>query len=477
MIAWLQRYAWLLFAIAAIFTLLGQRGLNEPDEGRYAEISREMSVDGDWLVPHLNGLPHFQKPPILYWLTALSLRTFGHAEWAARLPSALAALGVVILTFLLGRRLLADRDQAIAAALVLTSLGGFFAMSRLLTPDMTMTFWITAAITAALSRRQWLFFILMGLGFLTKGPMALVVPLCAVLGWNFTAAPAEKLHLPWWRGLTLTAGISLSWFIALSLRDSQLFEYFWRYELVERFGSSSHGRSKPFWFFLVILPLALLPWIFLMPLRRIWQSLRSGKLTAWQGLLLGWSVPPLLILSCSGSKLPTYVLPLLPAFALGIAAAVPSLRRAWIIAVPTIALLILGDFAIAHNNDLLGAQASSRELVRILHEQEPDVDEAILFACGTRTQGLAFYTARLLHITRGESDLVGKPNASQSKQLYTSARQCVKKLTNGPPAHGMVRLESYHQLFDPKKWRIIAQSGVFALVANHAEHEPDVISP
>lgn len=100
MISLLKRHAWLGFAIAVLFTLLGQRGLNKPDEGRYAEIAREMTVDGDWLVPHMNGIAHFQKPPILYWLTALSLRNFGHSESAARLPSALAALGVVILSFL-----------------------------------------------------------------------------------------------------------------------------------------------------------------------------------------------------------------------------------------------------------------------------------------------------------------------------------------------------------------------------------------
>src|ERR1700709_785691 len=95
-----KNWRWLLFAVAAValFTLLGSRGLNEPDEGRSAEIGREMAVTGQWLVPHLNGFEHFQKPPLLYWATGLAIRLLGANEWAARLPSALAALATVMLT-------------------------------------------------------------------------------------------------------------------------------------------------------------------------------------------------------------------------------------------------------------------------------------------------------------------------------------------------------------------------------------------
>lgn len=466
----LKRHAWLLFAAVAFFTLLGQRGLNEPDEGRYAEIGREMTVTGEWLVPHLNGNPHFQKPPVVYWLTALSLGTFGNHEWAARLPSALGALGIVALCYLLSLRLFKDHDRAAIAALVLTSIGGFFAMSRLLTPDMTMTFWIMAAITAALHRRHWLFFIFMGIGFLTKGPMALIVPLCAVIGWQWRATAEERLRIPWVRGLLLMFAVSLSWFVTLSLRDAQLFDYFWRYELVERFGSRTHGRSKPFWFFFLVLPAALLPWVFFLPLKRAWLRFKSAPLHAWQTLLIGWIIPPLTLLSISGSKLPTYVLPLMPAFALGIAAAVPTLRRAWMIAVPTVVCLLAADAFIANNNDMLQAQASSEQLVQLLRAQEPDMDKAILFACETRTQGFAFYAERLIHITRGDADIVLKPTAEQNLRLYSSVKDCIKQLTDGPAAHGIVKTDRFLKSFDPKKWRLIATSGEFSLVANHSAH-------
>ncbi|WP_345737021.1 glycosyltransferase family 39 protein [Prosthecobacter algae] len=470
MINLLKHSSWLLFAAAMFFTLLGQRGLNEPDEGRYAEIAREMSLDGDWLIPHMNGLPHFQKPPVIYWFTALSLQIFGHNEWAARLPSALMALGTVTLVFMLARLLLPGRNGGENAALVLTTLAGFFAMSRLLTPDMTMTFWITAAITAAVHQRHWLFFILMGTGFLTKGPMALVVPISAILGWQVFCKPHERLHLQWWRGLALTLAISLCWFVMLSIQDPSLFEYFWRYELMERFGSANHGRAKPFWFFLVVLPLATLPWILTLPLRRIWKKCCSWHFNAWQGLLLGWTIPPLIILSFSGSKLPTYVLPLMPAFALTVAATSPDLRRSWSLALPTAACLLLGDFVVAQCNEHLGVQASSRELAQLLRTQETDEDEAILFACETRTEGLAFYTEHLMNITRREADCVMQPTPVQAEHIYPSLSDCIQRLTDGPPAHGIVKTTRFEKMFDQKKWRIIGRSGAFCLVANHPIH-------
>ncbi len=466
----LKNNAWLVFAAVAFFALLGQRGLNEPDEGRYAEIAREMATDRDWLVPHMNGLPHYQKPPVIYWLTASSFRVFGEHEWSARLPSALSALGIVILVFLLARRVFGDRQRAVMAALVVTSCGGFFAMSRLLTPDMTMTFWITAAVVAAVYRRRWLFFVLMGIGFLTKGPMALVVPVSAVIGWELAAADDEKLHLPWVRGLALTLAISLSWFVVLSLRDHPLADYFWRYELVERFGSKTHGRSRPFWFFLMVLPIALIPWIFFVPFQRAWRRVRTWQFAPWQGLAAGWILVPLAILSLSGSKLPTYIIPLIPAFAILVAAGALGVGRAWKIAAATIVVLLGGDSWVSQHNDLLGVQASSRELVEILHEEEPDADEAILFACETRKEGLACYAQHLLDVTRPESDLVGDPTPSERTHLFASAQDCATKLTDGEPAHGIVRTSRLEQVFDPQKWRVIATSGAFSLVANHPPH-------
>ena len=319
-----RRLAWsLALAVLAIYlAFLGARGLNEPDEGRYAEIGREMAASGDGLIPRLNGFAHFQKPPLIYWATAASLKLCGVNESAARLPSALAALGTAALTYAMGRRLLGKTGGALAALVLLGSVG-YFALSQLLTPDMLMTLWIAGALTCLVeemhrpaARWRWGFFLAMGLGFLTKGPMAFVVPLSAALGATLAQRrSAAPLALPWARGLALALLIGLSWFLALSLLQPELFTYFWKYELLQRFTSHTHGRSKPFWFFIPVILAGFLPWSVFFPslARRAWQRLRQKTpLRPLHGLLLGWLLPPFLILSLSGSKLPPYPRPRFP---------------------------------------------------------------------------------------------------------------------------------------------------------------------
>src|SRR5881396_462164 len=124
-----------LFMFLACFGLLGKHGLLEPDEGRYAEMSREMLAGGNWLVPTLHGAAHPQKPPIIYWLTAGAMACFGPSEWAVRLPSAFAALGTGWLTYVIGRRLFGARAGMAAMIMLLTSVQ-FFVLARMITPDM-----------------------------------------------------------------------------------------------------------------------------------------------------------------------------------------------------------------------------------------------------------------------------------------------------------------------------------------------------
>jgi 4-amino-4-deoxy-L-arabinose transferase-like glycosyltransferase len=464
-----RQIAWLAFAVAALFLFLGTRGLNEPDEGRYAEIAREMTVTGDWLVPHLNGIEHFQKPPLLYWLTAASMRVFGANEWGARLPSALAALGVVVLTYGIARRLF-DRNAAVAATLVLVSSIEFFALARLLTPDMLLTFWITAAIAALVYHRGWLFFVCMGFGFLTKGPMALVVPISGAIGWQLAAPPdSEKLTLPWVRGLALTLVIGLSWFVCLSLRDGVLFDYFWRYELVERVASSTHGRSKPVWFFLPILLVGFLPWIFFLPerARDIWMRWRNGEWSKADLLLLFWIVPPLLVLSFSGSKLPTYILPLYPALSLLVARSVRVQALQWRVAIPCSCCWMAGAALLPLFNDSLKQQASVRALAENL-ERQTDATQAEVFACEVRAHGFDFYLRRLVSATRDQSDIVLPASISQQKRLFESPESLEEAFANRKSAYGIVRRQRFERTFGSHGWIVLAKAGDFYLISNRS---------
>lgn len=465
--------------VSAFFIFLGSRGLNEPDEGRYAELGREMAVSGDWLTPRLNGFEHFQKPPLLYWTTALSFKTFGFNEWAARLPSTVAALGILAMTGWMAS-LLFGRAAAIPAVLILASSFLFFSLARFLTPDMLMTFFIVAALACLIQAThgespgsfwRWGFFIAMGLGFLTKGPMALVVPVSGALALQFGLRRNSSLFpLPWVRGLLLALVLGLSWFCMMVALYPRLADYFLGYELVKRFGSHAHGRSQPFWFFVPVLVIGFMPWFLFVPgmARSLWKRVRSkNPLTPAQWLLLGWVVPPFLILSASGSKLLTYILPLLPAFALATAYvwqkkqySHPTLVK---LSFGSLCLLILVFSQADRLNDSLGRQASVKTLVQRIQELSPGPSSTI-FAAGVRTHGLEFYLKELVSVSRPDADLVLPVSPQQNKRLFASVLDAEKSMAARKDTYGIVRHEDFAEFFQHSGWEILANAGDFVLI-------------
>ncbi len=328
-----RRVLALALAVAALYLLfLGRHGLHESDEGRYAEIAREMKDSGDLLIPTLNGVPHFQKPPVIYWSTAASLVVLGENEVAVRMVSLLAALGVLVLTYWIGRWWF-DGTTGLAAAWLLAGSWQFFMLGRSLTPDMMMTFWSTAAIAGFVwasrmetaTRARFLpYFVCMGIAFATKGPMGILVPLFTGIGWQWGSRRSDRprVRVPWTAGLTLTLVLGLGWFFAASLRHPELGRYFFEFEFLNRFLSKTHGRSQPIWYFIPVLLVGWLPWSPLVPLaisgNREKRLSGAGNGTV-QWALVGWLVVPLVLLSLSGSKLMTYVLPLFPGLALWLA--------------------------------------------------------------------------------------------------------------------------------------------------------------
>jgi len=342
---------WMVF-IASCFCLLmflGSRGLNEPDEGRFAEASREMSLQSSWLIPHLAGVPHLQKPPLIFWITAISIKYFGVNEWAARLPSAMAALGIIWLTMHLSGLLLGPSVQW-KSGLILLSSGLFFSMARIITTDMLLTFWITGAVVAFVhyTRRGSisaliLFYVCLGLGFLTKGPMAYLVPFSAVIPWVL-ACRHEKRPPGWlWHwipGLLLAVIISVSWFFLLFREHPGLLEYYYRNEFVDRIASDVHHRSKPFWFYTLVMIGGLLPWSMMLPriIGDLWKRRRDPRMPEFW-LFSGWLLIPWLVLHLITSKLPTYILPLFPPLAIVCAYYWNRLEHRWNIEVRLITAL------------------------------------------------------------------------------------------------------------------------------------------
>ncbi len=304
--------------------------LFDPDEGRYAEIPREMLARGEWVVPYLQGEPYLDKPPLFYWLVMLSYRAFGVGDGAARLVPALAVHGTILLTYLLGRRILGGR-VAFAGAALLGLAPAFSGMGRLLILDGLLTFWVTLALFALfeatrgerLRRGWWLLAALAcGLGVLTKGPIALLLALPPV--WvhrRLCGLPARAGRGDAAVFLAVVTAVALPWYVAASLRLPALAKYFlWEHNVLRFLSPFDH--LEPVWFYAPVLLLGLLPGaLLLVPFVRF---LLSGDGTAVSrrspelGFLLlagGWCV---FFFTLSGCKLATYVLPAFPPLCLAL---------------------------------------------------------------------------------------------------------------------------------------------------------------
>jgi 4-amino-4-deoxy-L-arabinose transferase-like glycosyltransferase len=327
-------------SVAAALTLpaLGSTSLWDIDEGLNAEAAREMFESGDYVVPNFNFKPRTAKPPLLYWLQAAAYNALGVSEFAARVPSAIAAVLVGLLTYRLGRRMFSP-VTGLLAALILLSNVEMTVLSQAATPDavlllclvLTMTlFWEGYA--AGGGRWLWITGFGCGLAALAKGPIGLFMPFAIVS--YFLLAQRELRRLWDWRslgGVALTIVIAGPWYALVGAQTHGAFlRSFWRNDNVGRFLSSMEGHSGPFWYYLVSLALGLTPWcIFLIP--AIWHSVKSISSRPESSLpdfsegdtnraairfLICWSVVYLGFFSLAQTKLPNYILPVFPPFAL-----------------------------------------------------------------------------------------------------------------------------------------------------------------
>jgi 4-amino-4-deoxy-L-arabinose transferase-like glycosyltransferase len=342
-IAGYSRRAWILLAILAAvawFANLDVRKLQHPDEGRYAEIAREMVASGDWVTPRLNGIKYFEKPPLQYWLTAASFEAFELDEWTARLPGALAGFLTVLVVAYAGAVVASPAIGAYAA----TALAGCvwpFGISHMVTLDALLTFWLALTLGAFLvaqhhradARRQraWMLVAWAAAagGVMTKGLVALVIPFCTLAIHTLVTGdrrPWSRLALG--RGLAVFLLLAAPWFLIVSARNPEFARFFFIHEHFERFLTTEHRRTGAWWYFLPMLALGLLPWtgVFLWGIRQNWGSESGTQAFAWRRFCLIWSAFVLVFFSISGSKLPSYILPIFPAAALVIGATLDRMR-------------------------------------------------------------------------------------------------------------------------------------------------------
>lgn len=321
----------------AFFFGLGRLGFLGPDEPRYAEVAREMLKSGDYISTRLCGCLWFEKPALLYWMSAAGYHLFGVNEIAARVPTAAAALATVALVYLALRRL-GTHSLALASALVLATSGIFIAYARVATPDMILTAAITAALLAAFHSTRssglarsicWaLSFLFMGLAVLAKGLVGAVL-VVAIFGIYLVVAGQLRSvrWQDWLVGLVVFLAVAGTWYGPVTMRHGWAFieEFFVRHHF-QRYTSNEFGHPQPVYFFVLVAAAGLAPWtFFLIPAIARLRSLRNSgdslPVLAWI-----WAVVPVVFFSFSESKLPGYILPVFPALAVIVGAEV---ERFW----------------------------------------------------------------------------------------------------------------------------------------------------
>ena len=335
------RVAAALLGILSLFLLfdnLGGPALFDPDEGRNAEIAREILVTRDWVTPHYDFLPRLEKPIFFYALTAASYRLFGVSEGAARAVPAAAGLAILLLTYFFSRRLYGEW-AALWSALVLVTSVQFGAFARIVIPDMALAFFVAIALFAYYRARAaegrtgkrlhyFLMYAAVAGATLVKGPIGFVLPgmivaahIAAQRRWSILA----EMELG--RGALIFLLIAAPWYAWAEIRNPGYLAYFLGREHFARYLTPVFQRTKPWHYFFAVLMVGFLPWTFLLPgiARRLWKK----PLDDLSLYLLLWIVVPFVFFSLSRSKMSEYLLPVYPALAILAGKTLADLGAAW----------------------------------------------------------------------------------------------------------------------------------------------------
>ncbi len=325
---WIAPAALLMLMACMLFFGRLSVPLLEPEEARYAEIPRQMLVEGRLVTPVLHGEAYYQKPPLLYWLVMGCYALFGVHDWAARLVPATAGVLIVLLTYAWAARAV-GRAAAFAGAAMLCLSAKFIYQAGMLTFDSPLCLCVLAALASAqralegavLRRGWWLLAGAMcGLGILTKGPVAVVLIAPPLLAWQFVERRGARLGA--WTWLTwfgMAAAIAVPWFAAVAWADpSAMGEFFWLHNLVRYVAPLDH--EEPLWFYLPALVIGMLPWSLLLVPLVGYLTKRSSSAGRRRPAALGFFLLALLwivaFFSLSGCKRAGYILPAFPLLAL-----------------------------------------------------------------------------------------------------------------------------------------------------------------
>jgi 4-amino-4-deoxy-L-arabinose transferase-like glycosyltransferase len=312
------------------FYQLGIFGLVGADEPRYAQVAREMLARRDWITPVLGGKVWLEKPILYYWQAMLAYVVLGVRDYAARVPSAFDATLMVVASYIFLRRL--RRGSELDGALIIASLAGTIGFARAAATDMPLTSMLAISMMAWYGWRESgerrylaIFYIFVGLATLAKGPVAPFLAGAIILVF---AAVVRDWRLPlrvlWWPGLLLFLAVTVPWYVAVQVRNPEFFRVFILEHNLARFSTDLYRHTQPFWYFIPVALLGLIPWTVLIlaavyeNTRVVWAERKYGIKAEdeYNIFLLIWLFLPIVFFSISNSKLPGYILPALPAGAL-----------------------------------------------------------------------------------------------------------------------------------------------------------------
>ena len=340
-----SRHDWIVLAVVCGFLFfygLGAFGLVGADEPRYAQVAREMFERHDWITPTLGHQPWLEKPVLLYWEEMAAFQFFGVSDWAARLPSAFSAALMIAAIYLFLRRFRPGSE--LDGALMTASCAAVVGFARAAATDMPLAANFSIALLAWYAwyesrERRWLLaaYGFLGLATLAKGPVACAF--FALILFAFAAVRPKKdwrriAQTLWWPGIVVYCAVTLPWFVAVQLRNPEFFRVFILEHNLARFGTNLYRHQQPFWYFLPVALIGLLPWV-IFAIAAVAETVRGWRAEGrriFEGedrldvFLLLWLVVPILFFSFSQSKLPGYILPALPAAPLLVASYVRRRR-------------------------------------------------------------------------------------------------------------------------------------------------------